>query len=97
MFKEESVKNRLVIVVEDIIDSGNTMKHIHNKLLEYGVGDIITVTMLNKESARKVKVNVGVSLFTIDDGFVVGFGLDYDGLGRNLCGIYKEIKDGTNT
>lgn len=82
------VSGRRVIVVEDIVDSGYTMVELKKLLSERGASDIKVCTMLSKPSARKVEVKLDYVGLEIPDDFIVGFGLDYDELGRNLKDIY---------
>lgn len=82
------VSGRRVIVVEDIVDSGYTMVELKKLLSERGASVIKVCTMLSKPSARKVDVTLDYVGLEIPDDFIVGFGLDYDELGRNLKDIY---------
>lgn len=82
------VSGRRVIVVEDIVDSGYTMVELKKLLSERGASQIKVCTMLSKPSARKVEVKLDYVGLEIPDDFIVGFGLDYDELGRNLKDIY---------
>jgi len=82
-------KDRTVILLEDIVDSGLTMQYVKNKLHESGIIDVRLATMLFKPNALKCDIKLDYVGMEIDDEFVVGFGLDYDGLGRSLRDIYK--------
>jgi hypoxanthine phosphoribosyltransferase len=82
-------KDRTVILLEDIVDSGLTMQYVTNKLHESGIEDVRLATMLFKPNALKCDIKLDYVGMEIDDEFVVGFGLDYDGLGRTLRDIYK--------
>jgi len=82
-------KDRTVILLEDIVDSGLTMQYVTNKLHESGIKDVRLATMLFKPNALKCDIKLDYVGMEIDDEFVVGFGLDYDGLGRSLRDIYK--------
>ena len=82
-------KDRPVILLEDIVDSGLTMQYITGKLHESGIGDVRLAAMLFKPNALKCDIKLDYVGMEIDDEFVVGFGLDYDGLGRSLRDIYK--------
>lgn len=87
-----SPQGRDIIIVEDIVDSGLTLDTII-KLLKYrGASSVEVACLLSKPDARKVKVDVKYLGFNIKNEFVVGFGLDYDQLYRNLpfVGILKE-------
>jgi hypoxanthine phosphoribosyltransferase len=82
-------KDRTVILLEDIVDSGLTMQYITNKLHESGIKDVRLATMLFKPNALQCDIKLDYVGMEIDNEFVVGFGLDYDGLGRSLRDIYK--------
>ena len=79
-----SVEGRNVIVVEDIIDSGNTLHFLSALVKGRGAKSVRLCTMLDKPERREVEVPVDYTGFTIPDEFVVGYGLDYDQRYRNL-------------
>jgi len=85
----ESIEGRLVIVIEDIVDTGLTMQMMRNRLFELGAKDVKIVSLLLKPEALEVDISVQYVAFEIAKDFVVGYGLDYDGLGRNYADIYK--------
>ena len=78
------VEGRNVIIVEDIIDSGNTLKYLSQLFRERKAKSVRLCTMLDKPERREVEVAVDYTGFTIPDKFVVGYGLDYDQRYRNL-------------
>jgi len=78
------IAGRHVIVVEDIIDSGRTLSYMRRNLLARNPASLRIVSLLNKPSRREVDVPVDYIGFDIPDEFVVGYGLDYDQLYRNL-------------
>ena len=82
-------KNRTVILLEDIVDSGLTLQYVTNQLHESGITDVRIAAMLLKPNSLKCDIKLDYVGMEIDDEFVVGFGLDYDGLGRSLRDIYK--------
>lgn len=86
---DASLFNQDVIVVEDIVDTGHTLQKIVEELKSLGTKSVEVVTLLRKEHAREKMINVKYTGFEIENEFVVGYGLDYDGLGRNLKEIYK--------
>ncbi len=86
---EKDLRGRHLIVVEDIVDTGRTLHFFLNHLRAQEPASICTVTFLRKPEAAEFPVPVDHVGFDIDDRFVVGYGLDYDGLGRNLPGIYQ--------
>lgn len=81
---DESIEGEHVIVVEDIIDSGNTLSRLIPMLLERKPADLAVCTMLDKPERREVEMDVKYNGFQIPDEFVVGFGLDFDQKYRNL-------------
>ncbi|MCF0129818.1 MAG: hypoxanthine phosphoribosyltransferase [Pseudobutyrivibrio sp.] len=78
------VDGQNVIIVEDIIDSGNTLNYLGNIFRERNAKSVRMCTMLDKPDRREVDVHVDYTGFTIPDQFVVGYGLDYDQKYRNL-------------
>lgn len=73
-----------VVIAEDIIDTGRTLKVIHRILKERNPISLNVVTLLDKPSRREVNFTVDYTLFEIPDTFVVGYGLDYNDYYRNL-------------
>ena len=91
---EINMYNANVIVVEDIVDTGNTLKYVLGKLEERGPKSVKVCTMLNKESRRTNDFHADYVGFEIDDLFVIGYGLDFDQKYRNLPYIsYLEEDD----
>jgi hypoxanthine phosphoribosyltransferase len=86
---EESLFNQDIIIVEDIIDTGATLQRIVTELKSLGTKSVEVVALLRKQSARDKGIQIKYPGFEIDGEFVVGYGLDYDGLGRNLKDIYQ--------
>ena len=85
----ENIFKQDVIILEDIIDSGITMSTVMEEFKERGAASVAVATLLLKPKSLKVKVDIKYVGFEISDEFVVGFGLDYDGLGRNSGAIYQ--------
>lgn len=83
----ESVAGRHVIVVEDIVDTGLTISDVCQQLLELRPASLAVATLLFKPAALLKDITLDYVGFEIENRFVVGYGLDYDGLGRNT----KEI------
>lgn len=81
--------NKHLIVVEDIVDTGHTLNRFVPVLKSYKPKSVFVTALLYKEEALEVDVQLDHHCFKIRKDFVVGYGLDYDGLGRNLKGIYK--------
>ena len=85
------IEGRDVIVLEDIVDTGNTLEHIMNNLVLLRPASIAVATMLFKPDAYRKDIPVDHVAMRIPDHFVVGSGLDHDGLGRNLPGLYRIV------
>lgn len=85
----QPVEGREVIVIEDIIDSGYTLAAINGILKSRKVGGYRVVTLFFKPAAYKKDFEIDYIGIEIPNDFIVGYGLDYDGLGRNLTQIYK--------
>lgn len=82
---DESIENRDVLIVEDIIDSGNTLAYLIDVLKKRKPASIKLCTLLDKPERRvKKEVEVQYTCFTVPDQFIVGYGLDYDQKYRNL-------------
>lgn len=79
-----SVENKDVLIVEDIIDTGYTLAYLTDNLKKRGAASVKVCTLLDKPDRRKVNVPVDYLGFVIPDEFVVGCGLDYSEIGRNL-------------
>ncbi len=79
-----SVENKDVLIVEDIIDTGYTLAYLTDNLKKRGAASVKVCTLLDKPERRKVDVPVDYLGFAIPDEFVVGYGLDYSEMGRNL-------------
>ena len=88
----EDVKGRTVVIVEDIVDSGLTMSKMVEILKNKGVSELKIATLFFKPDALKYPLNLDYVVMPIPNDFIVGYGLDYDGYGRNLRDIYTLIK-----
>ena len=86
------IKNRRVILVEDIIDSGLTIEFLYEHILSYNPKDITIVTLLSKKNNYKLNFNVDIIGFEIGSDFVVGYGLDLNQKYRNLDSLYGTKK-----
>ena len=82
------ISGRRVIVIEDIVDSGNTIVELKSILAEKGAAESRICTLLLKPDAYKKDVKLDYVAMEIPNDFIVGFGLDYDELGRNFKDIY---------
>lgn len=83
--------HRDVIIVEDIVDTGKTMHEFLPQVLNHHPASLKVCSLLTKPDARVFDVPVDYLGFSIPNEFVVGYGLDYDGLGRNIPSIYKVV------
>ena len=82
------IAHRHIIILEDIVDTGLTMTELLKTVLEYQPESIAVATLLHKPKAAKKQVGLKYIGFSIENKFVVGYGLDYNGYGRNLSSIY---------
>lgn len=87
----EDLKGRQVIILEDIVDSGETLEKIVNELVSMKVAGIGIAVMFLKPGAYSKNIPIDYTGFEIPDDFVVGYGLDYNGFGRNLPSVYALI------
>jgi len=85
---EENLNDRHIIIVEDIIDTGKTLSAFLPEIHLRQPASLRIATFLTKPSALKYDVKADFTAFEIENKFVVGYGLDYDGLGRNLPELY---------
>jgi hypoxanthine phosphoribosyltransferase len=80
-----------LIIVEDIVDTGKTLYNFLPKLKDHHPASLKIAALLHKPEATRFPLNLDYIGFSIPDKFVVGYGLDYDGLGRNLKEIYQVV------
>lgn len=88
----ESIEGRDVIVLEDIVDTGHTMYKMIEMLKQKNPASIEIASLFVKPARLQIPIDVKYSLFSIPDRFIVGYGLDYDGLGRNLPDVYDVVE-----
>lgn len=88
---DHNIEGRHVVILEDILDSGSTLKYIKELLFKRNPASVKICTLLDKPSGRKVDIEPDYACFTIPGAFVVGFGLDYEDYYRNLpfVGVLK--------
>ncbi len=84
----EEVNGRNVVLLEDVVDSGSTISHLLHQFQNYYPETISIATLLLKPAAWDNDFEIKYIGFKVPDEFLVGFGLDYDGLGRNLPGVF---------
>lgn len=87
----EEVQGRHLIIVEDIVDTGTTMHHLLPTLLEKGPASVEIAALFFKPASLRHELSVRYVAQEIPNDFVVGYGLDYDGLGRNLPDVYVAV------
>jgi len=90
---EKDLKGRHVVIVEDIVDSGFTLDQYVPTVVVQSPASTKICTLLEKPDAAKYKVEVDYKCFSIPTKFVIGYGLDFDGAGRNLPHIYQLIDE----
>lgn len=89
----ENLEGRTVVIVEDIVDSGLTMQRLVEQLATHRPDKIHIVTLLLKPDRLMVNLDIEYVAMRIPNDFIVGYGLDYDGLGRNYKDIYTVVSD----
>ena len=82
---------RDLIIIEDIVDTGKTLYNFLPKLKDHQPASLKIVALLHKPDATKFPLTLDYVGFSIPDKFVIGYGLDYDGMGRNLREIYQVV------
>lgn len=85
----EGIEGRHVIVVEDIVDTGLTMSKLISSLEAHKPASVAIASCLLKPTALKCEINIKYLAFSVDNVFVLGYGMDYNEQGRNLAGIYR--------
>jgi len=87
----EDIKGKTIVVIEDIVDTGHTLERIIAELVMRKASEIKIAALLLKPDAYTKQIPLDYVGFEIPNKFVVGFGLDYDGYGRNLGSIYSLV------
>ena len=90
---DNDLYGRDVIILEDIVDTGKTLHHFLPQLHHQHPSSLKIAALLHKPEAMVFPIQIDYLGFTIPNKFVVGYGLDYDGLGRNLGAIYKLVEN----
>jgi hypoxanthine phosphoribosyltransferase len=88
---DHDLYNRHVVIIEDIVDTGKTLHTFLPQLHHQHPASLKIITLLHKPEATEFSLALDYIGFTIPNKFVVGYGLDYDGLGRNLKEIYQLV------
>jgi hypoxanthine phosphoribosyltransferase len=89
---DSSIEGRCVVIVEDIIDTGMTMEHLLKNLKNLGAKEVRIATLTFKPAAFCYDYPIDYIGMSIPNDFIVGYGFDYDGYGRNSADIYKIIE-----
>jgi hypoxanthine phosphoribosyltransferase len=84
----QSVAGKTIIVLDDILDEGETLAHVKQRLLDMGAQEVILAVFADKDLGRKKPVHADIVGLTIPNRFVVGFGMDAHGYWRNLPGLW---------
>ena len=90
---QESLFNQDLILVEDVMDTGLTLTRVVEELQSLGTKSVEIVTLFRKSKARELAVQPRYIGFEIDNEFILGYGLDFEGWGRNYKDIYKKVTD----
>ena len=90
---DEPLKGRHIVIVEDIVDTGKTLHEFLPQLLNQQPASLKIAALLHKPDALAYPLVIDYLGFSVPDKFLLGYGLDYDGLGRNLREIYQLIED----
>lgn len=89
----QCIKGRTVVIVEDIVDTGLTMQKLLELLEAQEPAEVHIATLLLKPDKLKVPLHIEYAAMQIPNDFIVGYGLDYDGFGRNYKDIYTVVSD----
>ena len=90
---DESLKGRHVVIIEDIVDTGKTLHEFLPQLYDQQPASLKIASLLHKPEALMYPINIDYLGFSVPNKFLLGYGLDYDGLARNLKEIYQLIDD----
>ena len=88
---DESLKDRHVVILEDIVDTGKTLSEFLPQLADHQPASLKIASLLHKPAAQIHPLTIDYVGFSVPNKFLLGFGLDFDGLGRNLKEIYKLV------
>ena len=82
------ISGRDIVIIDDIIDTGNSIKFLKKHFEKYGANSIKTCAIVYRKNDQGAVAEIEYKGFGIDDGFLIGYGMDYSGWGRNLKDIY---------
>jgi hypoxanthine phosphoribosyltransferase len=85
----QNVAGRTIVVLDDILDEGETLAHVKQRLLDMGAAEVIIAVFADKEIGRKKPIEADITGLTLPNAFVVGFGMDVYGYWRNLPGLWS--------
>lgn len=89
----EDIKGKSVVIIEDIVDTGNTMADLLEYLKKYEPAEVRISTLMYKPEICRKDLNIDYYGFSIPNDFIIGYGLDFDGLGRNYKDIYTIVNE----
>jgi len=89
---DEDLYGRTVVILEDIVDTGKTLSQFLPQLEHQQPKKLMVAALLTKPEAMQHPINIDYLGFSVPNKFLLGYGLDYDGLGRNLPEIYKLVE-----
>jgi hypoxanthine phosphoribosyltransferase len=87
----QSITDRHIVIIEDIVDTGHTITHLLNEMNKMDPSSIEVVTLFSKPESHETKLYIKYTGFDIPNKFIVGYGLDYDGYGRNYQDVYQLV------
>ncbi|MBK6635529.1 MAG: hypoxanthine phosphoribosyltransferase [Chitinophagaceae bacterium] len=90
---DEPLQNRHVVIIEDIVDTGKTLHEFLPQLINQQPASLKIAALLHKPDALVYPLKIDYLGFSVPNKFLLGYGLDYDGLGRNLKEIYQLVED----
>ena len=90
---DESLKDKHVVIIEDIVDTGKTLSEFMPQLIDHQPASLKIAALLQKPEALAYPLTINYLGFSVPNKFLLGYGLDFDGLGRNLKEIYQLIGD----
>jgi hypoxanthine phosphoribosyltransferase len=83
---ELDIRDRDILIVEDIVDTGQTLFYLHNHLIKNGAKSVRTCALIDKKERRLIEVSIEYAGFEVKEGFLIGYGLDY-------CEQYRQLKE----
>ena len=87
----QSITDRHVVIIEDIVDTGHTINHLLNEMSKMDPSSLEVITLFSKPDSHESNIDLKYVGFDIPNKFIVGYGLDYDGYGRNYQDVYQLV------